>query len=270
MTTSADQPMYFYLFGLCCIAVFCFDSFPMVIFSWLSQSHRWLTINPCNPVIKTSPPSAGSMGSIPGQGVKIPPHALQPNNQNTKNRSSIVINSIKSLKRGHIKKKKTLKNKITNDKNSLITSDSHWKSCSWKSTIATMNYLKSIPCFYTSSSWILCCCDIGIKAGSMVLKHLFTGQQWRNRHGEYTYGHGEREEGGEMYWKSNMDAYITVCKIDSQWKFAVWFWKLSQRLPINLEGWGREGDGRKFQKGGDICIPMADSCWGLTGDSKVL
>ena len=30
--------------------------------------------------------------------------------------------------------------------------------------------------------------------------------------------------------------------------------------PINLEGWDGEGDGREVQKGGDICIPMADSC----------
>ena len=29
---------------------------------------------------------------------------------------------------------------------------------------------------------------------------------------------------------------------------------------MNLEGWDREGDGREFQKGGNICIPMADSC----------
>ena len=26
-------------------------------------------------------------------------------------------------------------------------------------------------------------------------------------------------------------------------------------------GWER--DGKEFQKGGDICVPMADSCWGL-------
>ena len=26
----------------------------------------------------------------------------------------------------------------------------------------------------------------------MVLKNLFTGQQWRNRHREQTYGHGKR------------------------------------------------------------------------------
>ena len=36
--------------------------------------------------------------------------------------------------------------------------------------------------------------------------------------------------------------------------------KLKQGLFINLEGWDGEGDGRKVQKGGDICIPMADSC----------
>ena len=28
---------------------------------------------------------------------------------------------------------------------------------------------------------------------------------------------------------------------------------------INLEGWDAEGDGKEVQKGGDICIPMADS-----------
>ena len=31
-----------------------------------------------------------------------------------------------------------------------------------------------------------------------------------------------------------------------------------------------EGDGREFQKGGDICIPMADSCSILTENNKIL
>ena len=57
-------------------------------------------------------------------------------------------------------------------------------------------------------------------------------------------------------WKLN----ITICKIDSQQEFAVWLRKLKQGLCINLEGWAGDGDGREFQKGGDICIPMADSC----------
>ena len=28
----------------------------------------------------------------------------------------------------------------------------------------------------------------------------------------------------------------------------------------NQEGWNEEGGGRKVREGGDICIPMADSC----------
>ena len=63
-------------------------------------------------------------------------------------------------------------------------------------------------------------------------------------------GRGE----GKMYGKSNVETYITVCKIESQWEFAVWLRKLKQGLCINLEGWDGEGDGREFQKGGDIYI----------------
>ena len=64
----------------------------------------------------------------------------------------------------------------------------------------------------------------------MVLKNLFTGQQWRNRHREQTYGQRERGREGEFYGKSNMETYITVCKIDSQWEFAIWLRKLKQGL----------------------------------------
>ena len=94
----------------------------------------------------------------------------------------------------------------------------------------------------------------------MVLKNLFTGQQWRNRHREEAYGHGERGGEGEMYGKSNMETYIAICEIESQWEFAVWLRKLKRGLCIDLEGWDGEGDGTEVQKGGDICIPMTDSC----------
>ena len=57
---------------------------------------------------------------------------------------------------------------------------------------------------------------------------------------------GRREERVRMYRKSNMETCITICKIDSQWEFAVWFRKLKQGLCINLEGWDGEGDGREF------------------------
>ena len=37
--------------------------------------------------------------------------------------------------------------------------------------------------------------------------------------------------------------------------------------PRGVEG---EWDGREVQKEGDVCIPMADSCWHLTENSKIL
>ena len=59
-----------------------------------------------------------------------------------------------------------------------------------------------------------------------------------------------------MYGKSNMETYITICKTDSQWEFAVWLMKLKQGLYINVEGWDGEGGSKgKIY----IYIPMADS-----------
>ena len=63
-----------------------------------------------------------------------------------------------------------------------------------------------------------------------------------------------------MYGKSDMETYITICKTDSQWDFAVWLRKLKEGLCINLKGWDGEGRGREVKKGGGICIFMADSC----------
>ena len=81
----------------------------------------------------------------------------------------------------------------------------------------------------------------------MALKNLFTGQQWRNRHREQTYGHRERGEEGEMFGKSNMETYITICKIDNQWEFAIWLRKLKQELCQlrEVEWGGRWEEGSK-------------------------
>ena len=73
-----------------------------------------------------------------------------------------------------------------------------------------------------------------------------------------------------MYEKSNRETYITICKIDCQREFAVWLRKLQHGLCINLEGWDVVGDGRDIQTGGYICLPMADSCWGLTENHNIL
>ena len=70
----------------------------------------------------------------------------------------------------------------------------------------------------------------------MVLKNLFAGQQWRSRHIEEIYGHGERGGEGEVYGESNMKTYITICKIDSQQEFSICLRKHKRGLCINLEG----------------------------------
>ena len=58
-----------------------------------------------------------------------------------------------------------------------------------------------------------------MESRKIVLMKLFEGQQWRHRHREQTYRHREqtyRQEGeGEMYEKSNIETYITMCKADS-------------------------------------------------------
>ena len=65
-------------------------------------------------------------------------------------------------------------------------------------------------------------------------------------------------------WEERMrrmeETYMTICKIDSQREFVVWLRKLKQGLCISLERWNGARDGREVQKGGDICILMADSC----------
>ena len=66
----------------------------------------------------------------------------------------------------------------------------------------------------------------GDKTRKTVLKNLFTGQQWRNKHREETYGLGERGGEGEMYGNGTTETYITICKIVSQQEFAIWLSKL--------------------------------------------
>ena len=38
----------------------------------------------------------------------------------------------------------------------------------------------------------------------------------------------------------------------------------------DLDEWDGDGNGREGQKGWNICIPKADSCWGLTENNKIL
>ena len=68
---------------------------------------------------------------------------------------------------------------------------------------------------------------------------------------------GKRGGEGEC-GKSNMETDITICKIDSQWEFAVWLRKLI--LCNTLEGWyGREMGGRFKREGMYVNLPESSS-----------
>ena len=70
--------------------------------------------------------------------------------------------------------------------------------------------------------------------------------------------------------ESNMETYITICKIDSQLEFAVWLRELKLGLCNNLERWGGDEGGKEGKEGGDIYIPMDDSCWCLAETNTIL
>ena len=44
-----------------------------------------------------------------------------------------------------------------------------------------------------------------------------------------------------MYGENNMETYITISKLDSQWTFAVWLRELKLGLGNNLDVWDVEG-----------------------------
>ena len=62
-----------------------------------------------------------------------------------------------------------------------------------------------------------------------------------------------------MKLESNMETYLTICIIDSQWAFTVCLRELKRALyqPRMVE-WGERQ--REVHEGGDICTPMTDSC----------
>jgi len=51
-----------------------------------------------------------------------------------------------------------------------------------------------------------------------------------------------------MYVECNMETYITICKIDTQWELAVWLRDLKSGVCNNLEGWDVVGE--RFKREG--------------------
>ena len=77
----------------------------------------------------------------------------------------------------------------------------------------------------------------------MVLENLFTGQQWRNRHREQTYGHGERGGESEMYGQIDMETYIAICKTAN----GNMLYGSGKSNRGSVEGW--DGEGERWEGG---------------------
>ena len=91
--------------------------------------------------------------------------------------------------------------------------------------------------------------DLPMWENKRVLKNYLQGNNGETDM-RIDYGHGERGREGEIYRNSNVETYITICKIDSQQEFALWLGKLKQGLHINQEGWDGEEMGRRLKREG--------------------
>ena len=79
----------------------------------------------------------------------------------------------------------------------------------------------------------------------------------------------ERE--GGTNWESGTGTYtLPYVKSDSQREFAVWRRELKSGAQWQFLGVGCVGGGREVQEGGDVWIPMADSCCYLAETNTIL
>ena len=86
----------------------------------------------------------------------------------------------------------------------------------------------------------------------------------------WTWGEGRRGwDVQRVTWKLTLPYGKQIAILKTR-ELVVWLRKLKQGLCINLEGLDGAEDGREVLKGGDICVPMADSCRGLTENNKIL
>ena len=94
-----------------------------------------------------------------------------------------------------------------------------------------------------------------MESRKMVLKNLFTGQQWRKTQ-EQTYGHGERVRCMErVTWKLTLPYVKQIANGNLLYGSGNSTGAVYQPRGV---GWGERWG--EVQKRGDICIPLANSC----------
>ena len=80
-----------------------------------------------------------------------------------------------------------------------------------------------------------------------------------------------REGESGMIWQSSIETYtLPYVKQIVSGNFLCDPGNPKPTLYDNLEGWDVGGGGREVQEGGDIYIPMADSCWSVAETTPLL
>ena len=94
-----------------------------------------------------------------------------------------------------------------------------------------------------------------MESRKMILMNQSAGQQRRHRHREQTYGHS----GGRRGW-DELRAALKHVHYMASGNFLYDSLSSNPMFCDNLERWPGVGVGKEVKEGGDICIPMADSC----------
>ena len=96
------------------------------------------------------------------------------------------------------------------------------------------------------------CIHMYMGSRKMVLMNLLAWQQWRGRHS----GHGGWERRRWDEWREyQRNIHTTYVK-----QIASGDLLSDSGLCDELEGWDGLGGEREIKEGGDMCVPMADSC----------
>ena len=94
----------------------------------------------------------------------------------------------------------------------------------------------------------------------MVLMNLSTGQQWRCRQREQTYGQGRKERVRQTESTALKHVHCLTYSRYSQWKLAIGHRELKSGALRQPRGCDGVGGVRKVQDGGDTHIPLTNSC----------
>ena len=111
----------------------------------------------------------------------------------------------------------------------------------------TLEHWSRLPCPIHGSSRPMDQIHVSCTAGRFFTAEPPRKTQWKPTGKQF----------GSKYQEPLGNIYTTICKIDSQWEFAVWLRELTPRLCDNLEaGDGREVGGRFKREGTYIYL-----CW---------